>query len=118
MLRFSSATPVFVVHGHVDFRSGLERLCGLVRSDMQLDPQSGPVFVFRNKKAHSIELVFFDGSGMWLCCKRLSNGKFRCWPESNDKLSVLHARDLLVLLWGGDPSAARFQKQWKPLVLP
>lgn len=118
MLSFSSATPVFVVHGHVDFRSGLERLCGFCRSELQLDPQSGAVVVFKNRKSHSIKLIFFDGTGMWLCCKRISSGKFRYWPKNEEKISVLHARELLVLLWGGDPHAARFQKQWKPIALP
>jgi hypothetical protein len=43
----------------------------------QADPYSGCVFVFRSRTGGSLRLLMFDGTGYWLCHKRLSQGRFR-----------------------------------------
>jgi len=56
---------------------GLARVC---RELLKMDPFSGALFVFRNKRATAIKLLVYDGQGFWLCQKRLSRGRFRWWP--------------------------------------
>ena len=84
---------------------------------LQIDVYSGALILFRNKKAQSLKIVFYDGTGMWLCLKRLSKGTFKYWPRSEENLSVLKAQELLVLLWNGNPFGSDFQKEWKPVTL-
>ena len=43
---------------------------------------------------------FFDGSGLWLCQKRLEKGTFR-WAGSDSGESVTLTREELTLLLGG-----------------
>lgn len=85
----------------VDFRKGLEGLAALVREAMGGDPFSGAVFVFRAKRADRVKLIFWDGTGMVLVCKRLEDGKFR-WPGVQDAILRLSAAELQALLEGLD----------------
>ena len=55
-------------------------LYGLVRSRLEEDPVSGQLFVFCNAGRTRVKALYFDGSGLWLCAKRLGRGRFD-WPE-------------------------------------
>ena len=49
------------------------------------------------------------------CTKRLSQGRFTWWPQSPDASARLAARELLILLWNGNPQQARLAEDWKKL---
>ena len=85
----------------VDFRKGAEGLAVLVRETMKADPFSSAVYVFRAKRADRVKLIFWDGSGVVLVCKRLENGQFR-WPAVRDGVRRLSAAQLQALLEGLD----------------
>jgi transposase len=79
------------------------------------EPMDGAIFVFRNRRRQMLRVLFYDGSGFWLCTKRLSQGRFRNWPTGDGKgpCSPLLARELQILLWGGDPSTCAFPQLWR-----
>ncbi len=108
---------IFVHVEAVDFRNGLDGLIHITKSKIKEDPFSGAIFLFRNKRGHSVKAVVFDGQGFWLFMKRLSSGRFLHWPKpQSDALSVkLLARELSVLLWNGNPSSSKFHSDWKTL---
>ena len=82
-------------------RKGFNGLFGLVRDRLQCDPLSGHVFLFCNGQRNRLKLVFWDGSGLWVCAKRLEEGKFR-WPEVGDEQSKVQlSHEELALLLGG-----------------
>jgi transposase len=85
----------------VDFRKGAEGLAALVREEMQADPFSGVVYVFRAKRADRVKLIFWDGTGVCLFAKRLEDGEFR-WPRVQDGVMRLSAAELSALLEGLD----------------
>jgi transposase len=85
----------------VDFRKGAEGLAALVREEMKADPFCGAIYVFRAKRADRVKLIFWDGTGMVLVCKRLEDGKFR-WPGVQDAILHLSAAELQALLEGLD----------------
>ena len=66
--------------GATDLRKGFDGLYGLVRSRLEEDPLSGQLFVFCNAGRTRVKALYFDGSGLWLCAKRLGRGRFD-WPE-------------------------------------
>ena len=85
----------------VDFRKGADGLAALVREEMQADPFSGAIYVFRAKRADRVKLVFWDGTGVCLFAKRLEDGRFR-WPAVRDGVIRLTAAQLSALLEGLD----------------
>ena len=80
MIGLSGTVRVLVASKPVDFRKGAEGLAALVREQMQSDPFSGAVYVFRAKRADRVKLIYWDGTGVCLFAKRLEDGKFR-WPS-------------------------------------
>jgi transposase len=97
----SGGVRVLVATRPVDFRKGVEGLAALVREAMGGDPFNGTVWVFRAKRADRVKLIFWDGTGMVLLCKRLEDGKFR-WPGVRDAILRLSAVELQALLEGLD----------------
>ena len=89
----AGARRVYLAVGATDLRKGFDGLYGLVRSRLQEDPMSGQLFVFCNAGRTRVKALYFDGSGLWLCAKRLSKGRFD-WPEeiAGDREGV-HQRD-------------------------
>jgi transposase len=100
----------------VDFRNGIDGLGGVCRRQLQEDPLSGCVFVFRNRRGTSVKVLVYDGQGFWLCQKRLSKGHFRWWPESAaETVRELQAREMQMALWNGDPSGGALGPPWRGL---
>jgi transposase len=93
-------------------RKGFEGLYGLVRDRLQCDPLSGHVFLFANAQRNRLKLLFWDGSGLWVCAKRLEKGRFR-WPEAEgSQLKVVLSHEELALLVGGIDLAATRHRRW------
>ncbi len=93
-------------------RKGFEGLYGLVRDRLCCEPLSGHVFVFANARRNRLKLLFWDGSGLWVCGKRLEKGRFR-WPEAaGQQTRVLLSHEELALLVGGIDLAATRPRRW------
>jgi transposase len=101
MIGLAGTVRVLVATRPVDFRKGGEGLAALVREQMQADPFSGTVYVFRAKRADRVKLIYWDGTGVCLFAKRLEDGKFR-WPSLQDGVMRLSAAALSALLEGLD----------------
>jgi transposase len=78
MFGIGSATRIYLAAGSTDMRKGFEGLFGLVRDRLSCDPLSGHVFLFTNAQRNRLKLLFWDGSGLWVCAKRLEKGRSRC----------------------------------------
>jgi transposase len=68
---------IFVATAPIDFRGSFDRLAGAVRAHLQLDPRSGAFFVFFNRAADRVKVLFFDQTGDCILYKRLDHGTFR-----------------------------------------
>jgi len=113
MLQLSPQTRILVAVEPVDFRKGIDGLCQLCRAKLLHDPMSGAVFVFCNRRRHSIRILVYDGQGFWLCTKRLSQGRLTWWPRTNEVLAPIVARELHILLWNGNPDQAQLGEDWR-----
>lgn len=103
MFGLSTATRVFVAAEPADMRKGFDGLYGLVRDQLREDPLSGHIFLFANRTRTRLKLLVFDGSGLWVCSKRLDKGRF-AWPEAafgQSRISM-RAEELTLLLSGID----------------
>ena len=107
MIQITPHMRILVAVEAVDFRKGIDGLVGICRRTLEVDPFSGCLFVFRNRRGTSIKILVYDGQGYYLCQKRLSRGRFRWWPQETDGISrTLAANQLQILLWNGDPDKA------------
>ncbi len=48
-----------------------------VADHLKLNPTSGQIFLFRNRHANKIKLLWWERNGFWLCYKRLEQGKLK-----------------------------------------
>ena len=73
----------------------------LAKEELQRDPFSGTIFVFRSKRADRLKILAWDGSGLVLLWKRLEHNAFR-WPPISDGVMRLSASQLAALMDGLD----------------
>lgn len=59
-----------------DMRKSFDGLYALTRQQMGLDPLSGRLFVFINRRATQMKVLYFDRSGFCVWSKRLEQGRF------------------------------------------
>jgi len=97
------ATKVYVAVEAVDMRKGFDGLYGLVRDQLGQDPLSGHLFLFSNRTHTRLKALMWDGSGLWVCAKRLEKGRFRWSAASETQRSVtMRAEELAMLVNGLD----------------
>ena len=112
MFGWGPATRIYLAAGATDMRKGFEGLYGLARDRLSCDPLSGHIFLFTNARHNRLKLLFWDGSGLWVCAKRLEKGRFR-WPEAEGgRLKVMLSHEELALLVGGIDLAATRRRGW------
>jgi transposase len=114
MIQITPQMRVLVAIAPVDFRRGIDGMARLCREELSSDPFSGTVFIFCNRRRKAIKILVYDGQGFWLCHKRLSQGRFRHWPSQSDETTTsMHAHQLQVLFYNGDPYATRSAPAWR-----
>ena len=111
MLTSSPATKVFLAAGATDMRKSFDTLGAIVRNELDGDPVSGHLYVFCNKRRDRVKVLYFDGSGMWVCAKRLERGTFS-WPDSARVSAIEFTREELAALLGGLDLARARRRRW------
>ena len=114
MFGIGSATKIYLAVGATDMRKGFDGLYGLVRQRLQADPLSGHLFLFCNRPRTRLKVFFWDGSGLWVCAKRLEKGRFS-WPEVSGPTAkaAINGEELSLLLGGIDLTKTRRRAWWR-----
>jgi transposase len=60
----------------VDMRKSFDGLYALTRHGLKQDPLSGHLFVFINRRATQMKVLYWDRTGFCLWAKRLEAGRF------------------------------------------
>jgi transposase len=109
---FGPATRIYLAAGATDMRKGFEGLYGLVRDRLLCEPLSGHLFLFCNAQRNRLKILVWDGSGLWVCSKKLLRGRFS-WIESGDAQGkVVLSHEKLSLLLGGIDLQQTKRKRW------
>lgn len=114
MLSIPSVVKIYLHAAPVNLHFSFDRLAGIVREEMQLDPLSGHLFVFRNRRGDRVKLLFWDEDGYAFFYKRLQKGVFKfplVGPET--RAVQVNVTDLSLLLWGIEPASVRRQKRFR-----
>src|SRR5271154_5872616 len=99
MLNVSGTTRVLVATTPVDLRGSFNRLYSLVVEHLKGDPISGNLFLFTNRRRNRLKILWWDGSGLWVCAKRLEQGRFT-WPKGEGASVTWRGERLSALLNG------------------
>lgn len=96
-----SPPTIWLAVDPVDMRLGADGLSARVQETLGQSPCAGHAFVFSNRRRTRIKLLVWDGSGVWLCCRRLHQGHF-IWPRPGDAVCRLTAAQWQWLVVGVD----------------
>lgn len=84
MISFTGALKVYLALEPQDMRKSFNGLCALVSDHLQADPYQGALYIFTNQRRNRLKILFWDGTGLWVACKRLEQGRFS-WPKPSSK---------------------------------
>ena len=98
MLTITSAHKLYLACQSIDFRKGIDGYAAVCRAHFELDPFSGHCFIFRNRRRTAIKVLLYDGTGFWLCHKRLSKGQFKHWPKTQASVVTIDPSQFSLLL--------------------
>ncbi len=94
---------VFAYRSPADLRNGYDGLGALVSHAMKQDPLGGDLFVFISKNRKRAKVLYWDGTGLCLLCKRLEQGHFSApWKSAHNGPVTLTLSELTLLLEGSD----------------
>ena len=111
MFGLGPATKIYIAVEAIDMRKGFDGLHGLVRDHLGQDPLSGHLFLFTNKPKTRLKALVWDGSGLWVCAKRLEKGRFR-WPDTEEARSVTNRAEKFAMLVNGLDMKQTRQRNW------
>lgn len=97
---------VWVATAPVDMRRSFDGLAEHVRVFLGHDPLCGSMFVFRNKNAQRVKILWWDNGGLAIFYKRIERGTF-VFPASDAKSVAISSAELLRLLSGMTLEARR-----------
>ena len=110
MLTLSPAVRIYLATGATDLRRSIDGLAALVRQRFDLDPLSGHLFLFRNRRGDRLKILAWDHGGFWVLYKRLERGTF-AWPADLGAPVTMGSGDLVLLLSGIDLAQTR-RRRW------
>jgi transposase len=95
MITVPAGAQIWIAAGITDLRRGFDGLSSLVQMKLVQDPFGGHVFVFRGRRGDLTKVLWWDGDGLCLFCKRLERRRF-VWPQAENGTvaltgAVIHA---------------------------
>ena len=115
MVSLPAAVRIWLATRPTDLRKSFDSLAEVVRQQLQGDPLSGQLFVFRNQRGDRVKLLYWDEDGFVIVYKRLEIGTFR-FPQAEAAGVEIRAADLQMLLDGVDlGSVKRWRRYRRPV---
>ena len=114
MLNLPLPVRVFLCREVTDMRRSFDGLCGMVQNLLEMDPFSGHLFVFINRRRDRVKLLYWCGDGFAIWYRRLEKGTFQLPSIEGEGQQVeLSASDLSLLLDGIDLGSVRRRKRYQ-----
>ena len=90
---------VYLAVGNTDMRKSINGLSLLVTEEFSLDPFTGSLFAFCNRRRDIVKILFWDNNGFCIWHKRLEKDRF-CWPRSEFEVVNIDSKQMSWLLAG------------------
>jgi transposase len=117
MFGLSAAVRVYLAKEPADMRKSFDALAALASGTLGLDPLSGHLFVFVNKRRDRIKILYWDRDGLVVWAKRLERGTYRIPDAAANRVEMTTA-ELAALLAGIDLNTARRRDRYSCPLTP
>ena len=107
--------PIYIATSPVDMRKSFDGLSAIVKNSFHKNPLDGTFFVFINRPADRLKILYWDRDGYALWYKRLEAGRFRipvALTEEGEPVALISAAQLAMLLEGIEPVIVKQQKRF------
>ncbi|MBK6686382.1 MAG: IS66 family insertion sequence element accessory protein TnpB [Deltaproteobacteria bacterium] len=92
---------VFARAAPTDMRKSFDTLSALVSIELGRDPLEGDMFLFVGARLRSAKVLFWDGTGLCVFHKRLSQGRFAApWKRSAEGAITMSRSELDLFIEG------------------
>jgi len=108
-------TRVYLSLGSTDMRKAINGLSIMVEDCLKLDPFSGHLFVFCNRRRNIIKILYWNRNGFCLWQKRLEKDRFK-WPENEEEVFLISRKELSWLVAGLDITTAHPTLKYETLI--
>ena len=114
MIARPSRARVFVATQPTDLRKSYDGLAALVEGTFGHRLSEGDLFVFINRRATQVRILYWDRDGYCIWMKRLEAGTFRRAVAADGRqLLEVDAGELMMLLEGIDAEAIQRRKRYR-----
>ena len=111
MLSLPPSVRIFLCLEPNDMRRSFDSLSRMAEEIVGQNPFSGHLFVFCNRRADRVKILYWDRDGYALWYKRLEQGVFR-FPGGPPPHREVDATDLTLILEGVDVCGAKREKRY------
>jgi len=111
MLSLPPRVRIFVCLEPADMRRSFDGLARMTREVLARNPESGHLFVFRNRRGDRLKVLYWDRDGYALWYKRLEEGTFRFPVAEGDCVEWTPAQ-LAMALEGIELHTAKRRKRY------
>jgi transposase len=116
MLTLAPGVRLFVAAHPVDLRRSYDGLSAIVEGTFGRSARSGDFFIFINRRANQVRILFWDRDGYCIVMKRLEAGTFRRIRGRDGEEHVeIDAGELAMLLAGIDAPVIKRRKRYRML---
>jgi transposase len=116
ILNLPPSVRIYLATEPVDMRKAFDGLAAATEHTLAQDPFSGHLFVFWNRRADRVKVLWYDGNGFALYYKRLERGRFHLFAGDAPARACVEVRasDLALILQGIDLRGAKRRRAWSP----
>ncbi len=78
------SSKIWLYKNPIDFRKQIGGLMMIVDDLLKMEPNSEQLYVFRNKQADKLKMLYCQNCGFWLLYRRLEKGRMQ-FPEISEE---------------------------------
>jgi transposase len=114
VLSLARTSRLFVATSPTDLRKSYDGLAAIVEGQFARQVRAGDVFVFVNRRATQLRMLFWDRDGYCILMKRLEAGTFRRVTSADDVDHVeIDVGELAMILEGIDAPTIKRRKRYR-----
>jgi transposase len=114
MLTFPANVSIYLANSPTDLRKSFDGLATIVQAAFGMEPTNGDLYVFLNRRATQVRMLFWATDGFCIVAKRLEAGTFRRVRRAEEEQAhvEIDAAELAMLLEGIDVDTFKRRRRY------